>query len=97
MAREEESELTKGDLTGHLGMKQTPLHHDFNPDLLGLMPLNATRIVEVGCSSGALAKAYLAANSGCEYIGIETDAAYADVAHETCTRVLTSDIEQMDE
>ena len=78
-------------------MKQTPLHHDFNPDLLRLLPPNAARIVEVGCSSGALAKAYLAAHPRCEYIGVETDPAYADVARHVCTRVLTGDIEHLDE
>ena len=76
-------------------MKQTPMHGKFNPDLLALMPAGATRVVEVGCSSGALAKAYRAANPGCEYVGIELDAGYAEVARASCSRVIVDDVEQM--
>lgn len=76
-------------------MKQTPIHDNFNPDLLALMPAGASRVVEVGCSSGALARAYLAANPQSEYFGIEIDPAYAEVARPACTRVVVGDIEHM--
>lgn len=46
-------------------MKQTPAHDNYNPDLLGLMPSNAKIIVEGGCSSGALARAYKVINTAC--------------------------------
>lgn len=78
-------------------MKQTPLHDAHNPDLLELMPADARRIVEVGCSGGALAKAYLAINPRCEYIGIEADSDYAEAAKEACSRVVVGNIEEMDE
>ena len=76
-------------------MKQTPIHDKFNPDLLALMPADAGRVVEVGCSSGALAKAYRAVNPASEYIGIEVDPSYAEVAQAHCTRVVVDDIEWM--
>jgi len=76
-------------------MKQTPIHDKYNPDLLALMPAGASRVVEVGCSSGALAKAYLAKNPSSEYVGIEIDPAYAEVARSSCTRVVVDDIERM--
>jgi len=73
------------------------MHDRFNADVLAIMPPNAARVVEVGCSSGALAKAYLERTPGCEYIGIEIDPDYAQVARSSCTRVLVADIEKMDD
>lgn len=74
-------------------MKQTPVHDNYNVDLLRFIPANLGRIVEVGCSSGALAKAYLRDNPACEYIGIEIDPAYADMARTRCSRVIAGNIE----
>jgi 2-polyprenyl-3-methyl-5-hydroxy-6-metoxy-1,4-benzoquinol methylase len=76
-------------------MKQTPIHDKFNPDVLALIPGGASRVVEVGCSSGALAKAYLATNPKSEYVGIEIDPAYAEIAKASCTRVVVDNIEHM--
>ncbi len=78
-------------------MKQTPINDRFNPDVLAVMPVNASRVVEVGCSGGALAKAYLNQTPGCEYIGIELDPDYANVARSACTRVIVDDIEKMED
>lgn len=76
-------------------MKQTPIHDNFNADLLAMMPAGARRIVEVGCSGGALAREYRKANPRCEYIGIEIDEGYAAIARDRCTRVLSGSIEQL--
>lgn len=78
-------------------MKQTPIHDRFNPDVLALMPRNASRVVEVGCSSGALARAYLEQTPDCEYIGVEVDPDYANVARSSCTRVIVDNIEKMED
>src|SRR5258708_9164018 len=78
-------------------MKQTPMHDRFNPDVLAVMRRNAARVVEVGCSSGALAKAYLEQTPGCEYIGIEVDADYANAARSSCPRGIVDDIEKMED
>ena len=53
-------------------MQQTPLHHVPNMDLLNVMP-KASRVVEAGASSGALAQAYKQQHPECCYIGIEID------------------------
>jgi 2-polyprenyl-3-methyl-5-hydroxy-6-metoxy-1,4-benzoquinol methylase len=76
-------------------IKQTPIHHQHNPELLSEMPLNAKRVIEVGCSSGALAKAYRELNPSCEYIGTEIDSDYAAVARQHCQKVIVGNIEQM--
>lgn len=78
-------------------MRQTPAHDQYNPTLLGYLPADARRVVEVGCSTGALARAYRAINPGCDYVGIEIDQDYAAAAADACARVLTLDIEQIDD
>jgi Methyltransferase domain len=78
-------------------MENTPIHDQHNPDLLALIPARAARIVEPGCSSGALARAYRAENPDCEYIGIGIDRGYAETARAACSRVICADPEQFDD
>jgi SAM-dependent methyltransferase len=75
-------------------MKQTPMHHEHNPQILNLMPKDLKRVVEVGCSSGALGKAYRAINPGCHYTGLEIDPEFAEVARASCSEVICGNIEQ---
>jgi 2-polyprenyl-3-methyl-5-hydroxy-6-metoxy-1,4-benzoquinol methylase len=74
-------------------VKQTPMHGNHNPDLLALIPNSLTRIVEVGCSGGALAREYKRVNPECEYVGIEVDEDYAAAARGHCDQVLVGNIE----
>jgi SAM-dependent methyltransferase len=76
-------------------MQQTPLTNEYNPDLFKIIPKGLRRIIEVGCSNGALAKAYRTENIDCEYIGIEIDKAYADIAGQSCSKVLCGNIEAL--
>ena len=76
-------------------MEQTPINLGLNGDLLKVVPEGASMIVEVGCSGGGLAREYLSTNPDCEYIGIEINPEYAEVARAYCTRVLVDDIERM--
>jgi len=78
-------------------VKQTPIHFNYNPDILKIMPANLKRVIEVGCSSGALAKAYRGMNSECVYTGIEIDPGFADVAKAACSEVICGNIESFDE
>ncbi|MFM2044497.1 MAG: hypothetical protein RLY86_3073 [Pseudomonadota bacterium] len=77
-------------------MQQTPMHHDVNRDLLAAIPPGLSRLVEVGCSSGAMAAAYRAANPGAHYVGVEIDADYAATAAPQCSETLVGDVERMD-
>jgi SAM-dependent methyltransferase len=76
-------------------MDQTPINLDVNGDLLLLVPDDARKIVEVGCSGGGLAREYRKRNADCEYIGVEINASYAEVARAHCTGVVVGDIEHM--
>lgn len=83
--------------SGKIMMQQTPVHDIHNPDILKFMPPDLRRVVEVGCSSGALAKAYKAVNPACEYIGLEIDADYAELSRRHCTQVLCGSIERLED
>ena len=78
-------------------MDQTPINVGVNGDLLLLVPDDALKIVEIGCSGGGLAREYRKRNASCEYIGVEINASYAEVARPYCTRVVIGDIENMSE
>ena len=74
-------------------MQQTPVHEQHNPDLLNMIPKNAARLIEVGCSSGALAREYKKNNHNCHYVGVEISPIYAELAERHCDTVLSLDIE----
>jgi trans-aconitate methyltransferase len=78
-------------------MQQTPMHDLPNLDLLGLVPAGVERVVEAGCSSGALGQAWLAQHPDGEYIGIEMVAEYADLARTRLTEVVVANVEKMEE
>jgi SAM-dependent methyltransferase len=78
-------------------MKSTPAPATHNPHLLGLMPPNLRRVVEVGCSTGLLGKAYCESNPGCDYVGVEIDPDHAAAAAQGCSSVVNLDIERTDD
>ena len=78
-------------------MDQTPAHEQHNPDLLKLIPKDAKSLVEVGCSSGALAREYKKLNADSRYVGVEIDPEYAKLARRYCDAVIECDIESLDE
>jgi SAM-dependent methyltransferase len=78
-------------------MNQTPAHDHHNPDLLRFMPGTASFVIEVGCSSGALAREYRKLNSGVRYVGIEIDSEYAKLAKRYCDEVRHLDVEIADD
>ena len=55
---------------------------------------DAKHVIEVGCSSGALAQEYLKSNSERHHIGIETDPEYAEIARKNWSRVIACNFEQ---
>ena len=74
-------------------MRQTPVHENHNPDLLALVPPGAAHLVEVACSSGALAREVKRVNPGCRYVGIDIDPDYAALARRHCVEVFALDID----
>ena len=74
--------------------EQTPVHEHHNPDLLRIIPTEAKSIVEVGCSSGALAREYRKINPEVFYLGVEIEPEYARLAERHCDKVMVLDVDQ---
>jgi len=74
-------------------MQQTPIHERHNPDLLKFIPVKSKKIIEVGCSSGALAREFKKISMDCHWLGIEIDSMYADLAKRYCDNSILLDIE----
>jgi methionine biosynthesis protein MetW len=62
------------------------------PDVQALVPAGARRILDLGCSSGALGAA-LKARQAAEVVGIELDPDYARDAGQRLDRVVCADVE----
>jgi methionine biosynthesis protein MetW len=65
------------------------------PEVQALVPIEARRILDLGCSSGALGAA-LKVRQGCEVVGVELDAAYAADARARLDEVVEDDVETLD-
>jgi hypothetical protein len=78
-------------------MSQTPVHEFHNQDLLEVIPWGSSKLIEVGCSSGALAREFKKISPGCHYFGIEIDPDYAKLADRYCNETLVMDIEDADD
>lgn len=68
-------------------MDQTPVHENHNHDLLSLIPVQSLKVLEFGCSSGALAREYKKINASAHYVGIEIFEDYAVLARRHCDEV----------
>lgn len=78
-------------------MQQTPIHEAHNPQLLDMMRPGYAGVVEVGSSSGAMARAYREKCPGCHYVGIEIDPLYADASSRYCSEVIVGNAETLDD
>ena len=72
-----------------------PPAQGLNRDLLALVPATARRVLEVGCSTGALAYAFKTAQPDCDYRGIELDERAAADARRWCDGVDVRDMDAM--
>lgn len=78
-------------------MDQTPIHEQHNPDLLKLIPIQSKKLIEVGCSSGALAREFKKISVNCYWLGIEIDSTYAELAKRHCDKSMALNIESAPE
>jgi 2-polyprenyl-3-methyl-5-hydroxy-6-metoxy-1,4-benzoquinol methylase len=77
-----------------LRMRRASAYENSRPDVQALVPLEATRILDLGCSSGALGAA-LKARQDAEVVGVEMDQMYASAARERLNRVVEADLEEL--
>lgn len=77
-------------------MEQTPIHELHNQDLLRLIPGTSRKLIEIGCSSGALAREFKKIVPEAHYYGVEINLAYAELARRFCDEVSVLNIEDAD-
>jgi len=66
-----------------------------NKTLLDSIPSGLSKVVEVGCMRGTLAKTYLDQNPGCKWIGIDRDVDHIEAARRICSQVICEDVESL--
>lgn len=74
-------------------MKQTPAHELHNEDLLSMIPVNANRVIEIGCSTGAMAREFKKKSPRTYWLGVEINESYARRASYFCDETVTLNIE----
>ena len=67
-----------------------------NQDLLSRIPLNANKVLEIGCGIGSLGFAYKLRNPGVLYSGIELDHSASRQASSCLDEVWCGDVEEVD-
>lgn len=77
--------------TGYVALNERP--HGGHAKLLALVG-SGKRVLDVGCSSGYLARPLV--EHGCTVIGIERDEAAAESARSICEEVLVGDVETLE-
>jgi methionine biosynthesis protein MetW len=65
-------------------------------DVLDMVPPSARHILDLGCSSGALARSLKSAVPGRTVVGVELDARYAADAAQHLDRVIHADLEKLE-
>jgi len=65
-------------------------------DIVGLIPENSLRILDVGCSNGALGKHLKELNDRRYIVGIEIDKTYANAAEKVLDCVINADLNHFD-
>lgn len=83
--------MTTVSASGYVPLNERPLGG--HALLLSLVP-DGSRVLDVGCSSGYLARPLT--QRGCTVVGIELDEAAAAAAREVCEDVLVGDVETME-
>lgn len=68
-------------------------YSNVNLDLLNRIPVNARRVLEIGCGSGRMGRAFKARNPSAQYFGIEILNTVAQEARAVLDGVICADIE----
>jgi 2-polyprenyl-3-methyl-5-hydroxy-6-metoxy-1,4-benzoquinol methylase len=62
-----------------------------------MLPRKSRKLIEIGCSSGALAREYKKVNPDCFYIGLDIVESYTRLAERFCDQTIVADIEKQDD
>jgi GT2 family glycosyltransferase/tetratricopeptide (TPR) repeat protein/2-polyprenyl-3-methyl-5-hydroxy-6-metoxy-1,4-benzoquinol methylase len=103
LLREAESALAKVTVrpglslpaAGGSGLRDPSYFGHARPEVLGLVPRTARRVLDIGCGAGRLGEA-LKARQGAEVVGIELDRHAAELARGRLDDVLVGDVERLE-
>lgn len=79
-------------MSNEMRARRRAAYENPRPEVQALIPADARRILDLGCSSGALGAA-IKQRQTAEVIGVEVDAAYAHDARQRLDAVFNSDLE----
>ncbi len=87
-------QIDRQDVSGNPGLRDRRCHgyETSRPDVQALVPLSARRILDLGCSAGALGAA-VKERQGALVVGVEANADYAAAARARLDRVVVSEVE----
>ncbi len=80
------------ELAGYVPLNQRPLGGHMR--MLAMVGPGEKRVLDVGCSSGYLARPLV--ERGCTVVGIERDTQAASAAREVCEDVIVGDVEELE-
>lgn len=75
-----------------MNMTNDPNHR--SPDLIDIMPLNAKRVIDIGCGDGKIAKEYHIRATPDYYMGVEVLPEDVEVARLFCSECILGNIEE---
>jgi len=68
----------------------------YRKDILSIIPKNAKKVLDVGCSVGALGEQLKISNNKVEVVGVEIDKNMAQIAKNKLDNVIVGNIEELD-
>lgn len=71
-----------------------PSYSGDRPDIVELVPVKATNLLDVGCSVGALGASLKSRNPDASVTGVELDQSMAELAEAQLDRVIVADLDQ---
>ena len=75
-------------------MNQVAKQFQRSPDLIDVLPINANRVVDVGCGLGVIAKEFHIRANPNYYLGIEIVQKNAEIAKQYCSECIVGNIEE---
>jgi 2-polyprenyl-3-methyl-5-hydroxy-6-metoxy-1,4-benzoquinol methylase len=81
-------------MSGGVRAARAHAYENPRPEVQALVPRTARRVLDLGCSSGALGAA-LKARQDCQVVGVELDPDYATDAAGRLDEVLTADVQEL--
>jgi len=71
-------------------------YHNIRPEVIGLIPAEAVRVLEIGCAAGAMGRNLKEQRPEVEVVGVELNPQAAELARDRLDAVICGDIEEFE-